>query len=407
MIELKFARQTIGYCTNVHAGVDLQSIRANLERYAASARIACGLDELGVGLWLPSQAAVELSTQADDFAEFLLQRRLRAYTINGFPYDNFHQDVVKRAVYQPAWWQPERLEYTQRLANILTRLLPEDEELGSISTLPIGWPSDCGNDSMLDQAGANLRQLANYLHQLELTTGRRIVVAIEPEPGCILDSAEDIIDWFDKYLPDEVHRRYLTVCHDICHSAVMMEPQLEVLGRYAEASITIGKVQVSSAIVVDWQSMAADRCLEALGQLQQFAEDRYLHQTGQQLAGGQFKLADDLPDLLADHPISEQAAGDLGEATARDPVSGDERWVVHFHVPIFLERFGHLSTSQPAVLECVRALLSENSTNDFTGHLEIETYAWSVLPAAMRKRGLAEDIAQEITWFRRTLLECL
>jgi sugar phosphate isomerase/epimerase len=395
---VKAPRSTIGYCTNVHAGTDLESIRDNLERYAVSARIACGMDDLGVGLWLPAQAARELSGKADDFAAFLRERRLRPYTINGFPYDNFHQDVVKRRVYQPTWWQRERLEYTKQLADILVRLLPPDEAVGSISTLPIGWPSEGDRASDLEQAAANLREMADYLRNIESDSGRRIVLAIEPEPGCILDTADDVIAWFERHLPEENHRNYLTVCHDICHSAVMMEPQGHVLQRYADASIGIGKVQVSSAIVADWQSMSKGRQQEALQQLQQFAEDRYLHQTGQRLPGGEFRLAEDLPELLE--------VNSLSTAQDQDPVGDAEKWVVHFHVPIFLERFGHLSTSQRDVTECLRALMHESSRNRFTGHLEIETYAWSVLPPSMRKRGLAEDIAQEVTWLRRALFEC-
>ncbi len=89
-----------------------------------------------------------------------------------------------------------------------------------------------------------------------------------------------------------------------------------------------------------------------------------------------------------------------------DPVRGDRCWVVHFHVPIFLERFGHLATSQRDVVECLKAISSERSL-EFSGHFEVETYAWSVLPESMRKRGLAEDIASEIQWLNKTLIESI
>lgn len=375
---------TVGYCTNVHAGTDLASIRRNLDEFSVPARDASGQDELGVGLWIPAQAASELVGNADEFAKFLRQRRLQAFTINGFPFDNFHQPVVKHRVYQPTWWETERLEYTCRLADVLVELLPEAESVGSISTLPIGWPTELMTDSRLDQAGENFRLLSKHLHDLEARTGKRVVVAIEPEPGCILDSTGDMIDWFERHLPDSIHRRFLNVCHDVCHSAVMMEPQAEVLQRLGDAGIGIGKVQVSSAVVADWQSMADQRKREAMVQLGEFAEDRYLHQTGRRRPDGSFELAEDLPDLLREVEHADEIVG------------GDPRWVVHFHVPIFLERFGHLGTSQTDVLECLR-YLRENDV-DFTGHLEIETYAWTVLPAAMRQRGLSEDIASEVTW---------
>ncbi len=80
-----------------------------------------------MGLWLPAQAASQLATGAEDFRKFLSDRRLRPFTINGFPYDNFHQPVVKHRVYKPTWWQQERLDYTKQLADVLAVLLPESQ----------------------------------------------------------------------------------------------------------------------------------------------------------------------------------------------------------------------------------------------------------------------------------------
>ncbi len=375
-------------------------IRQNLDRFAVPVRIETASESLGIGLWLPATAARQLVGKTTDFANFLAERKLMPYTINGFPYDNFHQPVVKHAVYRPTWEEPARREYTQQLAEILAALLPESQPVGSISTLPVGWPdktdgATTDSADRLDVAGEQFRVLAKFLGQLESRTGRRIVVAIEPEPGCLLDSTDDVVDFFARQFPDADQRRYLTVCHDVCHAAVMMESQSDALRKFAAAGITIGKVQVSSAVVADWQSMAIGRRREAIDQLKQFAEDRYLHQTGRLTATGQTVLVDDLPELIA------------SVAKTGDPVWGDERWVVHFHVPIFLERFGHLTTTHDAVFDCLRTLAAPGNGIDFTGHLEIETYAWSVLPDMMRKRGLAEDIAGEVAWLRSALAESM
>lgn len=391
-------RHSVGYCTNVHAGTDLASIRANLLRYAVPIREKLErADRLGVGLWIPAQAAAEIADDgAARFADFLSEHQLQPFTFNAFPYDNFHQDTVKHRVYSPPWWESARLEYTERLAGVLAAILPENEPCGSISTLPIGWPAnphDTDTDAMprrLQRAADNFRSLAETLARIEAESGRRIVVAIEPEPGCILDTADDVIAWFDRHLPDPNQRRYLTVCHDICHSAVMMEDQADVLRRYADAGIGVGKVQVSSAVVVNWDAMSADRRREAAEQLAAFAEDRYLHQTGRRTAAGEFVLEEDLP-------------GCLNRDGGGDPAGDDTKWVVHFHVPVFLERFGHLTTSQADIESCLRTLADPKLSLEFTGHLEIETYAWTVLPESMRRKGLAEDIAQEFRWLGRQL----
>jgi hypothetical protein len=36
-------------------------------------------------------------------------------------------------------------------------------------------------------------------------------------------------------------------------------------------------------------------------------------------------------------------------------------------------------------------------------HFEVETYAWGVLPEALRKRRLADGIADELRWLESAL----
>ncbi len=413
MTNIRSKNLTIGYCTNVHAGVDLPTIRSNLAQYAVAVRenliqrnVYHQEDHLGVGLWLPDAASREL-VQGDnliDFAKFLSQHQLSAFTINGFPFDNFHQDIVKHQVYLPTWESRQRLEYTQRLADILVAIMPSDDTastppIGSISTLPIGWPNNpdaAANDQACDLAvaGKHFRELADHLAKIEAATGKRIVVAIEPEPGCVLDMTADVIEFFENQLPEANHRRHITVCHDVCHSAVMMETQTEVLGRLGKAGVTIGKVQISSAIVIQWNAMSIPRRNEAIEQLAEFAEDRYLHQTGRRTKDGDFVLSEDLPALIESARASRDDSGQIVT---------DKTWVVHFHVPIFLERFRHLATSRQEILDVLLTLCRNPSTIEFTGHLEVETYAWTVLPESMRRRGLAEDIAEEIQWLQNAV----
>ena len=50
---------------------------------------------------------------------------------------------------------------------------------------------------------------------------------------------------------EEIVRRHIRVCHDICHAAVMFEDQEEVLRKYAAAGIQVGKIQVSAALAMN------------------------------------------------------------------------------------------------------------------------------------------------------------
>lgn len=425
------AQPRIGYCTNVHAGTSVATIRETLANHAAkiaAQRRNAGISQspLPVGLWIPASAAGELvvGDGAEQFADWMATQDLQPLTINGFPFDNFHLPVVKHRVYRPAWWQRSRLDYTIQLASLLDRIMTRmpvcdalgekdalgENSVGSISTLPIGWPGRLGlGEEGQDQgitdaenmatAGANLRELAGSLHQLELRTGRRIVVAIEPEPGCLLDRCSDIVDFFERELPEVNHRRHLTVCHDVCHSAVMFESQADAITAYAKAGIAIGKVQISSAIDVPLATMDVDQRRAAIVELMSFAEDRYLHQTGVIDANGAFRLVDDLPQWL-DSITLRQSAGQLGN---------DHHLRIHFHVPVFRRELGHLRSTQDAIAQCVTAI-SGSGAPEFTGHYEVETYAWTVLPERMTAgtltpQTLAEGIAEELAWFERLITD--
>src|SRR4051812_10177109 len=108
--------QHLGYCTNVHAGADLAGTRANLERHALAVKRRVSPNEpMGVGLWLSAVAAQKLldDGETENFAGWLRDVGLVPFTLNGFPHGDFHQAVVKHRVYEPTWWQKERLTYTK------------------------------------------------------------------------------------------------------------------------------------------------------------------------------------------------------------------------------------------------------------------------------------------------------
>jgi hypothetical protein len=64
---------------------------------------------------------------------------------------------------------------------------------------------------------------------------------------------------------------------------------------------------------------------------------------------------------------------------------------VHFHVPIFLERYGKLESTQDHLREVISLV------RDRTSHLEIETYTWDVLPPDL-KASSVDSIAREYEW---------
>ena len=377
----------IGYCTNVHAGADLDQVLANLRRFALPVRQRfCPDAPLGIGLWLSASAARKIiaDRRLAEVADWLKQNGLLPFTLNGFPFGDFHQEVVKQRVYLPAWHESARTAYTSDLIAILHGLLPAEME-GSISTLPIAWGTPEAKPEQLHLAASALVNLAKQLAQLEKTTGRWIHLDIEPEPGCVLQRSGNVVRFIENYLllpsrDEQMIRRYLQVCHDICHAAVMFEEQADALQRYRSAGIGVGKIQISSAVSLDLdQTVPAERS-DALRQLAGFSEPRYLHQTMIRVGDGPAIFYEDLHQALAG-PEAKSAQG---------------TWRVHFHVPIHVERFGRLETTQQAIRECLRIARKDNRTR----HFEVETYAWGVLPAELQQPDLAVGIPEELRWLR-------
>ena len=371
------------YCTNVVAGRTLAETCGNVCATFGAVRDAlCPRGLLPVGLWLSSAAATQLEQSAEGpvgLRDRLRDAGLSVVTLNGFPYHDFHGAEVKHRVYEPHWADARRAMHTERLAELLTALVPDGTERASISTLPLGWRATfslegCG--ASVGVACAMLEQLVRALARIEDRTGVRVTVDLEPEPGCMLDRASDAIGFFEHALvarrgvPDP--RRYVGICHDVCHAAVMFEDQREVLRAYRKAGIAVNKVQVSSAIV-------ADGGADSLAVLAGFAEPRWLHQTCVRAPGGPVRFFEDIPYALA--------AGPKGE------------WRTHFHVPLFAERLGALGTTQDAIRECLSEVASWPEAE--RPLLEVETYAWDALPDGARAgRSLADGIAEELRWAR-------
>jgi hypothetical protein len=370
----------LGYCTNVHAGEDLDRYLESLDRYAVGVKSRLPGDQpLPIGLWLSARTARQIldENRLDAFGEFLACRGLHAFTMNGFPYGNFHAKTVKHQVYRPDWTQAARRDYSVDLVNILVGLMPEGSEAG-ISTLPLGWP---GHGFDHAKAVDNLMHIVDLLKRTEQETGKRIHLDLEPEPGCYLSSSRDVVSFFENHLlpghqEDDV-LQYLRVCHDICHASVLFEDHQEAIARYAARGIRIGKVHISSAIEAEIDS-GSPAVLDAL---RAFQEDRYLHQTTIKQAG-QTVLYDDLPEAIAALDAGQQG-----------------RLRCHFHVPIFIETFGPLRTTQQDIVDCLDSVCAMSDCR----HFEVETYAWTVLPDAMQVDDLAQGIAEELLWVQEKL----
>lgn len=390
-------REALGYCLNVHPTQTLAEARAALLGPARALKRRLSPDRpFAVGLRLSAEAAAAPDAEHELKAIFDGEG-FAAYTMNGFPYGRFHGAGVKDVAYEPDWTRPERLAYTARLARIMATLTPEGG-FASISTVPGGFaPRLAGREPA---AAAGILAAVADLIKLERTTGRRIALALEAEPWCLLETVADAAAFFGAHLFTDAAAarvadlaglstaeaaaalpRHLGLCLDVCHLAVGFEEPEAALATLAAAGVPIHKLQLSAALAIPRMTAAAR------AQLAAFVDPVYLHQTVRRSGDGRLRRHLDLPDALA-----------AFDADGAD----DETWRIHFHIPVFAAPAPPLGSTRD-VLERVLAI---HRQQPLTTHLEIETYTWSVLPEAAcggASPDLIDGLEKEMRWVRTQL----
>jgi sugar phosphate isomerase/epimerase len=380
------------YCTNIHAGESWDEIAAGLDQHVPRIKAQVSPDApFGLGLRLSGIAAAEL-VRPQAMARFKEQlARLGAYvfTLNAFPFGPFHGTRVKEQVYEPDWRTIERVSFTRDAANVLASLVPEGG-FGSISTVPGGFKPVGRDPSAVAMLVEHLLQAAAHLVAIERSGGRRIALALEPEPCCFLETVEETLAFFEGHLlapaalarfaalaglssseAEPALRRHLGVCYDVCHAAVEYEDPVDALERLRKAGIAAPKIQLSAAMRVPQISAAI------VERLRDFDTGVYLHQVVVR-RGDRLSRYVDLPDAFA--------AFHRGEARGE--------WRIHCHVPVFLAHLGALASTQDDLLATLRALRTDN----LSPHLEVETYTWDVLPEELKTGSKADDIARELAF---------
>lgn len=129
------------YCTNIHPAVGWEAVLDSLRAHAPALKARLSPDApFGIGLRLSGDESRELLADGrlDEFKGWLDAEGLYVFTINGFPHGTFHGQPVKTEVHAPDWSHDERVEYTLRLAEILSALLPDGVD-GTISTSPLSY----------------------------------------------------------------------------------------------------------------------------------------------------------------------------------------------------------------------------------------------------------------------------
>lgn len=388
------------YCSNIHPGEKwadhFQALRDNLPFIRQ--QLAPG-QPFGLGLRVANEASLELSKPEviGAFRQWLDDNDIYVFVINGFPYGGFHNTVVKDDVHTPDWTTTDRLAYTKRLFNILAELLPADMQ-GGVSTPPLSyrlwWKTEAEKQRATETATSHILELLDELIRIEKITGKLLHLDIEPEPDGLLDNTDDFVNWYtntllpkgtihlvEKYDIDgetagELILRHIQLCYDICHAAVGYENPEDILDSLNEVGIKVGRIQVSSALKVNF---ASEREIKVKA-IETFDEPVYLHQVVAKHQDGNQTHYPDLKQALLDWNDSH------------------EEWRVHFHVPLFVNTYGVLDSTQGDIVKT----LGIHRNAPFSSFLEVETYTWGVLPEDMQK-PIGESIVREIEWVKKVL----
>jgi hypothetical protein len=401
---MQIATGHLTYCTNIHAGETWPAHFAAIKDNFPAIKNEVSPDKpMGIGLRLSNTASLELEKAENLFAfnQWLKENEAYVFTMNGFPYGDFHHTVVKDQVHAPDWTTRARVDYTIRLFHILIGLVPKGMD-GGISTSPLSYKYWHDTAQELQQAKdiatSNILLVAGELIRLKQATGITMHLDIEPEPDGILETGEEYIKWYeDVLLPlgresiatrfnvskeeaEQLIKEHITLCYDVCHFAIGYEPHQQVIDELAAKGLKVGKIQISAALKATLPAAAEFR--EPIRQaFARFDESTYLHQVVAKKGNGQLIRYPDLPDALAD--IDNEAVA---------------QWRAHFHVPIFTAEYGLVQSTQADIV----TVLEIQKNKPFTTHLEVETYTWGVLPDA-KKLPLNNSIIRELNWAKDQL----
>ncbi|MEE2714683.1 MAG: metabolite traffic protein EboE [Verrucomicrobiota bacterium] len=373
-MELKHGLH-LAYCTNIHRGEDWAQTFNSLKTdvLAVRDRVSTG-KPYAIGLRLSELASRELSEPStlQAFQQWLAHENCYVFTINGFPFGDFHGTRVKEQVYVPDWTSEARLEFTCRLFDLIAVLVPDGVE-GSVSTLPGSFKGFITEESQEQAIRDNLWRCVEHIAALSDSTGKTLHLGLEPEPLCWIETTAEVIDFFEQMEDEHPHdprlHRHLGVNYDTCHLAVEYEEPHEAVGRLVEAGIRISKLHLSAAM-----KMNPTETVRA--QLEKFKEDVYLHQVIERLPDGGLARYRDLDVALAENNDARE-------------------WRVHFHVPLHSPD-GDWFASTRDHIEGVFDLIKAGPS--LCSHLEMETYTWEVLPGDLKDREVVDQLVGEYDW---------
>lgn len=377
----------LAYCTNIHRGEGWNETFHGLNEYTLKVKEKVSQSvPFAIGLRLGYKAALELSETGsrnlDEFIKWLDHNNCYIFSINGFPYGQFHGSRVKEQVYSPDWTFDTRVEYTNLLFDILAKILPSGMS-GSVSTLPGSFKEFIQDD--IRQGNViieNLAKCGKHINDLIEKTGKDLHLGLEPEPLGWFENTPETLSFFKRFrnIHGDEFDNVIGVNYDTCHLAIEYENAKESLLLLKNNNIKISKIHLSSALKLKPNQQTVDS-------LKEYQDDVYLHQVIARLQNGDLIRFKDLPDA-----IENFLKGNCN----------DDEWRVHFHIPLHASPDSLFDDTRDHIKDTLSVLSSDP---EMCKHLEMETYTWEVLPNSMQSNSVVDQLSLEYDWTLNSLRE--
>jgi len=250
-----------------------------------------------------------------------------------------------------------------------------------------------------------LQQLRDYVrYRVGQRTGRKIVMALEPEPGLTYETTDEVIAFFRGPLdraftqvlgPETVGpataialgRDLIGVNFDFCHQSIEFEDNPTSLRRLVDAGIRLYKCHAANAMrVVD--PLRNPKACEAL---KPFTDSIFPHQViGADAGGRRVFFCMDLPYIFTPEGGHELERKGVREIR------------IHYHVPVF----GNFSSDIDTTIEGTWAGIAAFRSLAPEAPLIVECYTWSEQGGAEadRRRWIQEGLAREVRTVHETIL---
>ena len=377
----------LAYCTNIHRGEGWNETFHGLNEYTLKVKEKVSQsDPFAIGLRLGYKAALELSETGsrnlDEFIKWLHHNNCYIFSINGFPYGQFHGSRVKEQVYSPDWTFDSRVEYTNLLFDILAEILPSGMS-GSVSTLPGSFKEFIQDDTQQGNVIIeNLARCGKHINDLIEKTGKDLHLGLEPEPLGWFENTPETLSFFKRFrnIHGDEFDNVIGVNYDTCHLAIEYENAKESLLLLKNNNIKISKIHLSSALKLKPNQQTVDS-------LKEYQDDVYLHQVIAKLQNGDLIRFKDLPDA-----IENFLKGNCN----------DDEWRVHFHIPLHASPDSLFDDTRDHIKDTLSVLSSDP---EMCKHLEMETYTWEVLPNSMQSNSVVDQLSLEYDWTLNSLRE--